>query len=824
MANRIKGITIQIGADTSELSKDFAKINGELAKTGNALKDVNKLLKLDPKNTELLAQKQSLLTKQIEQSTSKLTDLKQKLDDINSGKATVSNGSLDALKREIESTKISIDNLKKAQADLGSETTRALAGAGQAWTKYGEKIKGVGVSLTKTVTAPILGVGTAAVAAFTEVDAAQDILIAKTGASGQALSGMQSIAENLATTIPTSFENAANAVGEVNTRFGLVGAELEVVSGKFIKFASINKTDVGGAIDEVSRVMRAFNLEAQDAGRTLDILNVAGQAMGGDLNKVTSALGDNAGAFRALGMNLEQSVAFMKSAGEAGLDVTEMVRGLSHAYNESVSATAGAAENVEKYKAALADADAALESAQYKQAAANAAYREAAASGKASESQLIKLAGAANDANNAVVKAQNKVAEVEKQLASAGTATSKTFKDSMAELVIFMNGTASVEEKQAAAAEVFGAKAGAAWANAFINGKLSADMFAQSLDGVDMSVQETFDAIAKNNLDGALTLAFNQLKLLLKEIGAEIMPVLLEALKTLGEKIKEAKTWWQGLDDSTKKSIVTFAAILAAVGPVIVAIGSVVSAIGSIFTAASGLVTFILPALNAIGAGVMGIVSTIGAPLLLAIAALSAALYVIYKNWDDICKWASVAWESFKETVNAGKDSIAEGWNSLITRGSEIFSAVGDVIVNAFTSAYESVKSTLSNMLDSVTNAVNRAIDKIKSLLSFESKAGSWTGGGLNATSVKWHADAMKTGTILTSPTVFNYGGSLHGAGEAGAEAVVGVSSLKEMITSAVQAAAGVGNVTVPVYVGNDKLAEYVVKAGRRTAIRTGGR
>ena len=61
MASRIKGITVEIGGDTSGLEKSLAAVNNSIKKTQSQLRDVNNFLKLDPSNTILLAQKQELL-------------------------------------------------------------------------------------------------------------------------------------------------------------------------------------------------------------------------------------------------------------------------------------------------------------------------------------------------------------------------------------------------------------------------------------------------------------------------------------------------------------------------------------------------------------------------------------------------------------------------------------------------------------------------------------------------------------------------------------------------------------------------------------------
>ena len=52
MANRIKGITVEIGGDTTKLSKALEGVNKSIKNTQTQLKDVEKLLKFAPKNTQ----------------------------------------------------------------------------------------------------------------------------------------------------------------------------------------------------------------------------------------------------------------------------------------------------------------------------------------------------------------------------------------------------------------------------------------------------------------------------------------------------------------------------------------------------------------------------------------------------------------------------------------------------------------------------------------------------------------------------------------------------------------------------------------------------
>jgi phage-related minor tail protein len=175
MAERIKGITVQIGGDTTGLSKALEGVNKQIRSTQNELRDVNRLLKLDPQNTELLQQKQRLLAKAIEETKTKLDALKnaekQVQEQVKQGKA--SQQQYDALKREIIDTETQLERLGRQAKDAES----ALSGLGNAsettatktsklHTNLGKIESGAGkvAKATKPLTAGIVGLGTAAAA------------------------------------------------------------------------------------------------------------------------------------------------------------------------------------------------------------------------------------------------------------------------------------------------------------------------------------------------------------------------------------------------------------------------------------------------------------------------------------------------------------------------------------------------------------------------------------------------------------------------------------------------------------------------------------
>lgn len=219
-----------------------------------------------------------------------------------------------------------------------------------------EKIGKVGAELTKKVTAPIAAVGAASLKAFTEVDEGMDTILKKTGATGEALEEMQNIARDMATTIPTSFDIAGAAVGEVNTRFGLMGDELADLSTKFVEFADLNDTDVSASIDSVQAAMAAFNIESSKAGDVLDILNKAGQDSGISMDTLSNSLLTNAASLTEMGFGLESAAGLIANLEKNGVDSSAAMAGLKKAF-------ANATADGKTMEEALAELESTMQSA-----------------------------------------------------------------------------------------------------------------------------------------------------------------------------------------------------------------------------------------------------------------------------------------------------------------------------------------------------------------------------------------------------------------------------------------------------------------------------
>ncbi len=123
-SKRIKGITIEIGGDTTKLDKALSGTDKQLKQTTTSLKDIERLLKLDPGNVELLVQKQRLLTDAVEGTAARLHTLEDAAQQAGKALASgeISQGQFDALNREIVETQINLEKLTGEANDFDIDT------------------------------------------------------------------------------------------------------------------------------------------------------------------------------------------------------------------------------------------------------------------------------------------------------------------------------------------------------------------------------------------------------------------------------------------------------------------------------------------------------------------------------------------------------------------------------------------------------------------------------------------------------------------------------------------------------------------------------
>lgn len=174
----------------------------------------------------------------------------------------------------------------------------------------GTKMESFGKKMS-VVSAGIAGIGAASIKAFTELDEGYDTIVTKTGATGEALEGLTKSADNVFGTMPEDMSTVGEAIGEVNTRFHTTGTELEKTSKQFIQFATINGTNVTQSVDQVDKIMKAWNVDASQTGNLLGLLTAKAQETGISVDTLEGYVLDNNAQFKEMGLSLPQAINLM---------------------------------------------------------------------------------------------------------------------------------------------------------------------------------------------------------------------------------------------------------------------------------------------------------------------------------------------------------------------------------------------------------------------------------------------------------------------------------------------------------------------------------
>ena len=161
--NTIKGLTVEIGGDTTSLGKALEDVNKKSGDLSAELSEINRQLKFDPQNTELLAQKQKVLAGAIETTGKKLDKLKEAERQVQKQfeRGEVSEEQVRALQREIIATESKMESYKKAV----KETADAVDNLGKESEETGGSMSGAFSAGVKGAAVGIAAVAAAATAA-----------------------------------------------------------------------------------------------------------------------------------------------------------------------------------------------------------------------------------------------------------------------------------------------------------------------------------------------------------------------------------------------------------------------------------------------------------------------------------------------------------------------------------------------------------------------------------------------------------------------------------------------------------------------------------
>lgn len=663
MASRIKGITVEIGGDTTGLDKALKSVNSSIKTTQSGLKDVSKLLKLDPTNTELLTQKQKLLKDAIGSTKEKLDALKLAQEQ---AKAQLESGDLgqdkyDALQREIIETEQELKRLQE-QAIESNAALAKIEEVGDKLQTAGDKISGAGQKLLP-VTAAVAGLGTAAVKTTADFDTSMSQVQATMG-----------ITKDAETQLNGESVNTVEALRDLAKQMG---------------------SETAFSASECADAMNYLALAGYDTQEIYDtlptVLNLA--AAGGiDLASASDMVTD---AMSALGMETSEADTMVDQMSKTASTTNTSVAQLG----EAILTIGATAKTVKGGTAEL-----------------NTALGILANNG-------IKGAEGGTHLRNVILALQSPTDKAAACMESLGVevydseGNMRSLNDILGDLNTSMDGMTSAE-KQNIISSIFNKTDLAAVNSLLSNTGDSWDSLQQSITESGGAAQQMADT-QLDNLSGQITILKSALEGLAISFGEILMPKIRAAAK----KIQEFVDKLNGMNDEQKETVVKIAAVVAAIGPMLILFGKVTSTVGTAMKGFSGLtkgiaklgvkiagssgsITGLGSALGAVAGPVLAVVAVIGT--------LAAAFATLWKTNDEFRENIIGTWNQIKETVSGFCQGIVDRLNSLgfeFESITEVLSAVWqgfcELLAPVFEGVFNHIANTLSTVLDVILGIVD---------------------------------------------------------------------------------------------------------------------
>lgn len=684
MAGRnIKGITVEIGGDTSGLQKALSDVNGKIKSTQAQLKDVDRLLKLDPTNTVLVAQKQELLRNAIAETGEKLESLEAAQEDVNAAMEAgrIGREQYMAFQREVEETraamnryKAELDGMDAAQEQLVanvSRLNRLFELTGTSVDDYADVLGSRLVAAIKNGSASsdqlrtaIERVGRSAVGGRADINQLNEALDAVD--DGQALRNLQHELEetgNQADSTTGNLESmgqtltggvlmeAADQLSVVGDKIAEVGEKASAYFGETGEAAEqtagiikdVYAEGVGDSMDAVSDAVITVKKNIKDLDET-ELTHLTEQAItldelyGIDMNETLR--GVNA-LMQQYGMAAQEAMDYIVKGTQNGLDKTNE---LGDNLSEYSGKFAQAGYSAQEYFQLLQNG---LEGGAYNLDKVNDAINEVTtrlADGTIADSmsQINEKTGKLEAGTGGWGQ---EVEDVFRQWQQGG-ATQKQVIDA---IVADIQNTESQQDKLNKAALAFGTM-GEDGNTKFIESLTSVG---NAYDEVSGSAEGMFDSSTTESQKFEASLRL--LKQSLIPLGESIMSLANEIIPPLAKGIQAVGEFFGNLPGPVQNFVVILGTLITAftaLAPVIAAIVTVVTTLG---TATLG--------------PIIGIIA--------GVAAAITAIIAIIKNWGAVTEWLGELWAGIKE-------KCSDIWGSVCAFFTETIPAAWDSLVAKF--------------------------------------------------------------------------------------------------------------------------------------------
>lgn len=834
---QIKGITIEIDGKTTGLTKALKAANSEIKTTKSQLNSVEKALKLDPKNVDLLKAKQNALNGVIKETKEKLDMEKQAAESAKKELelGNITQGEYDALQAEIVTTTNELSNLEKqarqASSVLGSQMQAAgahikevgnnISGLGEKVTGVGDKVSALGGKMTATITMPVVAGGTAAVKEATDYSSA--------------LAKLSTIAD----TTQTPIDDLDSSIMALSDSTGMGAAEIAEASYQAISAGQSTKDAVGfveqanvlaragftsmsTATDTLTTALNAYGLSADQVSSVSDKLITTQNLGKTTVDELGASMGKVIPTAAMYGVNLDQLSAAYITTTKNGIGTAESTTYINGMLNE-LGKSGSTTSDILKEKTGKSFSEL-MNSGYNLSDVLQIVQDEADSSGKS----LADMFGSQEAAKAAatIIQHTNDFTGAIKELESSTGTAQKAF---------------------------------------------------DTLEASDPSIQFEKTKTAIQNC----AISIGQILMpIVQQIAGKIQE-LVQKFRDLDPETQQQIVMIAAIAAAIGPLIVVIGTLISSVGKIITFGGQIVSLVGSITTWMGTASTFItgtmIPAIT-------GVVTAIGPFLLIAAAVIAVitAIIVVIKNWDAIVEVAQFVWESFCEKVSQLVTAFKEFFTSAFQAIGSFFTGIWNGIVSVATNAWSSIRNVFSTVGSFFTGIFQQAWNGITSIFN---RLGGFFSGVWNSVTGIFKSAGMAIGNAISGAvkTAVNFvlskaigiingfigainavigvinkipgvslskisklgvpqleRGGVLAKGQVGllegngAEAVVPLDQNEKWIAAVAremksalagnQTAMAAGDIVIPVYIGQSKLNDIIVRANQINNYRSGGR
>lgn len=387
-SNKIKGITIQIGADTLGLDTALKGVEQKSRKAADEIRTVSKTIKITGDSAVLWEQKQKLLNTALDESKKKMKLLEDAQEQVNK---QVKDGKINeeqyrAFQREVEYARSAVEHYEKELLDAKSKVIAlgsASDSAGDEIKEFGNDAEDAGdkakITASGGITALKVALGvlvaegiklaarelkdftTDVVKTGMTFESSMSSVKAISGATAEELDLLEEKAKEMGATTKYTAAESADAFGYMALAGWKVDDMLTGIDG-VLNLAAASNMDLAKASDIVTDYLTAFGLTADDSAHFVDIMTYAMA----NSNTTTELLGEaykNCAATAAsMGYSVEDTTAVLMTMANAGVKGGEAGTALNAIMTRLATDTKGCASELAKYNVNVYDSEGNMQS------------------------------------------------------------------------------------------------------------------------------------------------------------------------------------------------------------------------------------------------------------------------------------------------------------------------------------------------------------------------------------------------------------------------------------------------------------------------------